>query len=352
MSLVIPPLRRNGPFRTVNQPKANPFLSLRSIPILIVLASGLAIQPAARANPVVDTIPVDAPSFAGSVGGIVASPDHQRVFVADFLSNRIAVISTSANQILGLITTANPPNALTISPDGNTLYASESNNNSLEAILLRTGTHLFSVPVGNLPEFPGISADGSTVYVPNQLDGTVTPVGGPLSSPITVGGGPWQAVFNPNGTTAYVSNEAGYISVIDTATGTFANIGVATQVFGLALKGATLYATGVNAVYVIDTKTNTVADTIQVPNPANAFFGFPALTPDGAFLYVPVAHIPPNHPGQDVFVINTITNRVVGQLIPVGLGAVQVAAAANDVFGYVANGFDGTVTVLKLRHPR
>ena len=67
MSLSTPPLRRNVPFRTVNQPKGNPFLSLRAIPFLIVLAGSLAIQPAVGASPVVKTIQVSGP---GGVGGL------------------------------------------------------------------------------------------------------------------------------------------------------------------------------------------------------------------------------------------------------------------------------------------
>jgi hypothetical protein len=73
--------------------KGNPFLSLRAIPFLIVLATSLTIQPAVRANPVVKTIPVTTPVFF--LGGIVASPNRSEVYVADGANNRIAVIDTA-----------------------------------------------------------------------------------------------------------------------------------------------------------------------------------------------------------------------------------------------------------------
>jgi YVTN family beta-propeller protein len=41
-------------------------------------------------------------------------------------------------------------------------------------------------------------------------------------------------------------------------------------------------------VFVINTKTAKVSSTITVKNPVDAEFRFPALTPDGGFLYVPV----------------------------------------------------------------
>jgi YVTN family beta-propeller protein len=51
----------------------------------------------------------------------------------------------------------------------------------------------------------------------------------------------------------------------------------------------TLYATSNSGeVFVINTKTAKVSSTITVKNPVDAEFGFPALTPDGGFLYVPV----------------------------------------------------------------
>ena len=159
-----------------------------------------------------------------------------------------------------------------------------------------------------------------------------------------------QAVFNSSGTKAYVSNLLGYISVIDTATGTFTNIGTANGVLGLAINGSTLYATGVNTVFVIDTNSNAITHTIHVPGPAQSGLGFPALTTDGAFLYVPVVSTGTNGTGDQVVVIDTRTKKVVGQPINVGQQPLQIAVAAGDVFGFVANSLSGNVTVLKLRH--
>ena len=347
-------LQRNVPFRSVNLPKGNPFLSLRAIPFLIVLAGSLAIQPAVRANPVVKTITVDAPNSLGALAGIIASPNRSAVYVADSESNKIAVIDTVANQIDFFIPTANPPVGLGLSPDGNTLYVTEGNQTVfggfLEAISLTTFSQLFIVPLVFEPEFPGVSSDGSTVYAPGGRH--VAVVGGPLNGDnIFVKGSPVDAVFNHSNTSAYVTN-AGFtgISVIDTATGSVTTIPTATVTFGLAIRGNTLYATGINAVYVINTTFNTVIDTINVPTPGIFSVSLPALTPDGAFLYVPVFQNLSNFTSFDntVVVINTKTKTVVGKPITVGQAPIQVAAAANGIYGYSSNELDGTVTVFRL----
>jgi YVTN family beta-propeller protein len=358
MSLSTPTLTRNGPFRFVKQSLGNPFLSLRSIPFLIVLVSSLAILPAVRAD-VLNPIPVDAP---GSLGSIVASPNRTEVYVADAASHRIAVIDTISNQIKSFIATANSPVGLGVSPDGNTLYVTEGLTappftGFLEAISLTSFSQLFIVTVGTSPGLPGVSSDGSTVYVPSTSSpGTVSPVGGPLTgSTITVGGRAAEVVFNQSNTKAYVSNETKKIVIIHTATGAVTKIATASPTDGLAILGTTLFATSRNSkVFVIDTNSNTVIDTIKVPTPATGNFvlGFPALTPDGAFLYVPVTEQIGSPPvfGNTVVVINTKTNKVEGQPIKVGQVPFQVAIGADDTYGYSSNNVDGTVSVFGLLH--
>ena len=142
------------------------------------------------------------------------------------------------------------------------------------------------------------------------------------------------------------------ISVINTANGSVHTLNTATFTFGLARNRTTLFATGVNKVFVINTNTNTVIHTIKVPTPTTGLFelGFPALTPDGAFLYVPVVFdLSTPATGNTVVVINTKTNKLV-QTFTVGQAPFQVATAANDIYGYVTNQRDGTVTVFQLAH--
>jgi YVTN family beta-propeller protein len=353
-------LQRNLPFRTVNQAKGSPFLSLRAIPFLIVLISSLAIQPAVGASPVVKTIQV------ASLGacGIVASPNRSEVYVAcTHKSGGIEVIDTVTNELSFHIATAASATGIGISPDGKTLYVTETEElvefgvwhppqGFLEAISLTTFKQLFLVPLPSFdPLILGVASNGGTVYVPDETTGNVTPFGGPFTSSVSIGERPQQVVFNHNNTSAYVTNLSDIISVINTANGSVDSFKTAVETSGLAIAGTTLFATGKGHVFVINTDTNKVIRTITVPTPGE--MTFPALTRDGVFLYIPVA-VPAGiffgHPVPgEVVVINTKTDEVV-QTFSVGQLPVQVATAANNIYGYVTNFLDGTVTVFQLAH--
>jgi len=91
-----------------------------------------------------------------------------------------------------------------------------------------------------------------------------------------------------------------------------------------------------NNVSVIDTNTNTVVGSpIAVGiNPIGV-----ALTPDGRFVYVT------NASSNTVSVIDHATNTVVGSPIPVGASPVGIAVTPDGGFAYVANVNSNTVSV-------
>lgn len=143
---------------------------------------------------------------------------------------------------------------------------------------------------------------------------TATPDQGVLST-IPVGASPDSVVFSPDGTRAYVPSGFSGISVINTASNTVvATIHLPTGPgFFLAISpdGTHLYATDFCCrVFVVDTATNTVSSTIQVPSGPGPI----AVKPDGSQVYVNVAG---NSFGSNVSVIDTASNTVVGNQIPV-----------------------------------
>ena len=97
------------------------------------------------------------------------------------------------------------------------------------------------------------------------------------------------------------------------------------------------YVTNVNGqdVSVINTVTNTVVDTIIVgSNPVDV-----AITPDGAFAYVP------NSGSGTVSVIDIATNTVVAT-VGVGSATRGVAITPDGAFAYVPNFFSNNVSVI------
>ena len=351
----LPTRRRTRRTNQISQPKGRPLFSLNLIQSLIVLLIGLAIPPVSQAeivtdagSSVVQTIPIAAPGTG--LGGVGISPDGKNVYVAIQGGFAIAVIDTATHQISSFIDTLNGPLGVVVSPDGSTLYVTDEHNN-LEVFSLPTDELLFELPVGSGPQIPAVSPDGTMVYVA-CTDGTITTIDYDTDSvgSITVGGEPFQVVFNAAGTEAYACNsQKNYISVIDTATSTATQITTPNPTIGLVIDGTKLYATSLNAVFLINTTTQTVA-TIPVPNPANALLSIPALTPDGKYLYAGVLEIAgsPVTLGESLIVIDTKTKKVVGPPIQVGVGPLQVATAPNGKLGYVSNEASGTVSVTKL----
>jgi YVTN family beta-propeller protein len=298
---------------------------------------------------VVQTIPIAAPG-GGGLGCLGISPNGKNVYVAIQGGSAIAVIDTTTHQISSFIETIHNPLGVVVSRDGTTLYVTDEDDN-LEVFSLPTNELLFTLPVGSSPQIPGVSPDGTMVYVA-CTDGTITTIDYDtgLVGSITVGGEPFQVVFNAAGTEAYACNSnQPYISVINTATAAVTQITTPSATIGLVIDGTKLYATSLSEVFLINTTTKTV-DTIPVPNPTNAALGVPALTPDGKYLYAGAFEIlgPPVTLGESLIVIDTNTKKVVGQPIPVGVGPVQVVTAPNGKLGYVSNELSGTVSVIKL----
>jgi YVTN family beta-propeller protein len=162
-------------------------------------------------------------------------------------------------------------------------------------------------------------------YIPNQLDNTVSVISTATNTVTTViydpsFNYPFPVAVTPDGSTVYVANNGPHfdgntVSVIATATNTVtATItlpgGKGPTAVAVTPDGRQVYVANdsdIDAVSVIATATNRVRS-ITVG-------GFPtgvAVTPDGRKVYVTNGH------SNDVSVIATETNTVVGLPIPVG----------------------------------
>lgn len=154
---------------------------------------------------------------------------------------------------------------------------------------------------------------------------------------------------SPDGTKVYVGPElSGAISVIDGTTNTlitsFASSNGAVSDFAFKSDGSVVYATfdanGTDLVYVIDTATNTVIQSINVPvNPTGI-----AISPDDSTLYVSHA-ITTNA----ITVIDTATNAVTGSIpatLQDGNGALEITPDGNRLYTVHQN--NGDVVVIDI----
>jgi len=219
-----------------------------------------------------------------------------------------------------------------------------------------------------------VSADGKTAYVVLDNNDTLTKIDLTQPSPkegpeLRVGNVPHSVVISPDGTTAYVSNEAGRIAkatdfqgysngtpvVVDnptgaTSTGTVSVVNLSTfkvtrsiatglHPTGMALWGTYLLVANAygDSITVIDTTTNTVALTIKlelpIKVPGNLVGAGPnsiAVDAVNAIAYVALYN------ANAIAVVNLSTDQVQG-LIPVGYAPSSVVLDAADGELLVAN---------------
>jgi YVTN family beta-propeller protein len=185
------------------------------------------------------------------------------------------------------------------------------------------------IPVGNRPVGTAISPDGHYVYVANYDDDTVsvidTTTSRVLGDPIPVADGPHDLVVSPDGKSLYVITNF-TMSVIDTASNTAVGnpILLAGGPSGIAISpnGRYLYisafgdsGTSVNGVWgsgtlsVVDTATNFI---VGDPIPLGWYPSTVEVSPNGRYVYVA------NFWDFTLSIIDTATNTTVGTRVPVG----------------------------------
>ena len=108
-------------------------------------------------------------------GGMVLSPDGNRLYVANANSDLITVIDTRtdkeiksfSSKPMEVLPFGSAPNALSIDPAGQTLYVANGGNNSLAVIDLKTDQVTGLIPTGWYPGSVIMNREGSKLFVAN-----------------------------------------------------------------------------------------------------------------------------------------------------------------------------------------
>ncbi|MDQ6775034.1 MAG: bifunctional YncE family protein/alkaline phosphatase family protein [Actinomycetota bacterium] len=174
------------------------------------------------------------------------------------------------------------PSGMALSSDGATLYVALNGNNTLGLIDTSTNKLVKEIPVGNAPR--QVVIDGSTAYVSNEggrpantADFTNLSDGTPIVSSRITGG----AI-------------TGTVSVVDLGAGKETQeISVGLQPTALYLNGSALFVANSNddSMSVIDTGTNTVAQTVQtnpVPGATVGSYANAITMPDSSHVLVSI----------------------------------------------------------------
>lgn len=310
---------------------------------VVVLAGGLGFTP--NASALSGHHPDSNESHADPGAVTLAASGQCRAYVTNPGNDTVSVINTTTNTVTATIEAGANPYGVAVTPNGANAYVANFVSNTVAVVDTRAIPISISdgLAVGDGPAGVAASSDGTRVYVTNQLDNTVSAINtadlGIVEIPVE--DQPLGVAVSPDSGTAYVTNlGSDTVSVINTATDRVtATINVGDRPFGVAVNpaGTRVYVTNLSddTVSVIDATTNTVAATIDV---GGVPYGV-AVAPNGLTAYVT------NFEDGTVSVIDTTRNRTTATINVGGL-PFGVAIAPGGTFAYVTNQFDNTVSVI------
>ena len=203
--------------------------------------------------------------------------------------------------------------AVTVAAAGPFVYVTHLDDDTVSVIDAETQTVIATVDVGARPELLAAHPAGTVVYVSNSFDGTISAINTATNGVVATIGSEALGIsvmgmaMHPDGSAFYAAG-GNRLFVIETATHTLVDtIEVAGDLWSLAVHpmGTELYATDAEnqRVLVIDPDTRTVTTTVQVD-----VFAWPiAGHPDGTRLYVPEFD-------PTIAVIDTDTHTVIDRI--------------------------------------
>jgi DNA-binding beta-propeller fold protein YncE len=243
---------------------------------------------------------------------IAASPDGRFVYVAEFGSNKVAVIDTMTDALVKELV-AQPESlpeltgakvrthAVGVSADGRTLYAVNTGTDTVTALDASTGAIAWGpLHVGKGPSEVAVTSDGKRAYVSIRDEDLVRVVdlsspGAPrlLDPPIGVGDQPDTLQLTPDGRTLVVASRGtpARVDLVDTASGSVRPLEISRatttghqalsrdgQFTFVAIEGAMGKdePEGVPGVAVIDNRTGEVTRRFEYPSggrPHGVFMG-------------------------------------------------------------------------------
>jgi YVTN family beta-propeller protein len=234
---------------------------------------------------------VQAP-WRGCASDIVVGQGGSHLYVAH--NGGISVIDIACATTVATVP-VNDIAALAISPDGSRLYAVSCDRRTYYQYpagwlsIIDTASHAVvkTIAVAACPETVTASPDGAYLYLTHYDTCSVSAVNltNGITTAIELGDAPLAVVFGPDSAHAYVRNLRS-LTVIDTMTNDADDIDTGDLPRGMQLSpdGKRFYITnfGDRTLSVIDTITNSVATTVDLP-------GYPegvAVSPDGERIYV------------------------------------------------------------------
>jgi YVTN family beta-propeller protein len=161
--------------------------------------------------------------------GIAVTPDGKRLYVAENLTGKVAVVDLGARQVITKIPVGEYPYDCEISSDGSRVYVSNWGSRSVAVIDPASNQVVNNIPVGDHPNDLELTRDGKTLYVANANSNTVSVVDTAQMKEIEaistalhpkspIGSTPNALALSPDEKTLYIANaDNNDLAVIDVA---------------------------------------------------------------------------------------------------------------------------------------
>jgi len=214
---------------------------------------------------------------------------------------------------------------LVFTPKGEHLLGANTETNSLDIIDPDTGDLIDSISVGNSPQYVLISPDGQRVYVSNweSNDVSVVDLGArKVIATVSIGVNPLGMTITPDGSKLYVAITAQALEhavskrpfkvvVVNTTTNKVIKEimpGWSPRFVNISPDGTRIYVgDSMNRIYIIDTASDELTDSVLLSRPTTYIPGDIAVTPDGSMVLVSANGI------HQVLVIDTATHAVLAR---------------------------------------
>ena len=201
-------------------------------------------------NTLIATVPVSIFPYDVKVAGKKIYVTNCTAQCSSSSPGTVTVLDAATDKVIATIPVAPTTNApgLAVSPDGQKIYVTNEISDNVPVIDTATDTVTATIPLGNSTS-AAVSPDGRKIYIPNR-DNNVAVVDAATNMVITttgfINGGLLGVSVTPDGRKVFVANfDANTVSVIDTATDTLtATIPVGTDpfAFGVFIRPAPRFA--------------------------------------------------------------------------------------------------------------
>jgi YVTN family beta-propeller protein len=296
-------------------------------------------------------------------GAIVFSPDGARAWVVAG-GSAVDEVDVMHQQAVSEIAALGSVNGPSVSPNGRILLLPNTGDSQVAAIGQSGGKRLADVSVGAMDwstsqlfsQYGGaaVSSDGERAYVTNYASSNLSIVdttSKEVIASVETGSSPVGVAVSPDGADAYVANSfSNSVTVIDTKTFATRRIALPHHTYpssiAISPDGARVYVAGNNPipdfgtarcyVFVIDTSSDEVMDSIRVPYPMAL-----TVSPDGSKVYVASG-------GSSLYTISTADDTVMNTLFLANTGPQQpitggVAVTPNGKRVFMDDGSDNRI---------